>query len=68
MPGDRGWGAGLALGAARFTGTLLAGVSGADPLRLGVALLLFGLVALIASAVPVRRALQVDPMQALRWE
>jgi len=61
-------GAGLALGAARFTGTLLAGIGGADPLTFCAVLLLFGLVASIASAVPARRAMRVDPMQALRWE
>ena len=61
-------GASLALGAARFTGALLAGVGGADPLTFCAVLLLFGLVASIASAVPARRAMRVDPMQALRWE
>jgi predicted permease len=63
-----GLGAGLALGAAGFTGTLLAGVSGADPFTFCGVLLLFGFVALIASALPARRAMRVDPMQALRWE
>jgi predicted permease len=61
-------GAGMALAAARFTGTLLAGVSGADPITFCVVLLLFGCVALIASAIPARRAIRVDPIQALRWE
>jgi len=61
-------GAGLSLAAAGFTGKLLAGVSGADPLTFCAVLLLFGFVALIASALPARRAMRVDPMQALRWE
>ena len=53
--------------AARLTGTLLAGVSGADPLTFCAVLLVFGFVALIAGAVPGRRAMRVAPMQALRW-
>jgi ABC-type antimicrobial peptide transport system permease subunit len=61
-------GAGMALGAARFTGTLLAGVSGSDPVTFCAVLLLFGCVALVASVVPARRAIRVDPIQALRWE
>jgi len=61
-------GAGMALAAARFTGTLLAGVSGADPATFCAVLFLFGCVALLASAVPARRAIRVDPIQALRWE
>ncbi len=61
-------GAGMALAVARFTGTLLAGVTGSDPLTFCGVLLLFGCVALIASIVPARRAIRVDPIQALRWE
>jgi len=61
-------GAGMALASAGFTGTLLAGVSGSDPLTFCAVLFLFGCVALIASAVPVRRAIRVDPIQALHWE
>jgi predicted permease len=61
-------GTGIALAAARFTGTLLAGVSGADPLTFCGVLLLFGLVALAAGAIPARRAMRVDPTQALRYE
>jgi len=61
-------GAGIALAAAGFTGSLLAGVSGADPLTFCGVLLLFALVALIASALPVRRAMRVNPTQALRYE
>ena len=61
-------GAGIALGAASFTGKLLAGTSGADPGTFAAVLLVFGVVALVASAVPARRAMRVDPMRALRYE
>jgi predicted permease len=61
-------GAGMALAAASFTGTLLAGVSGSDPVTFCAVLLLFGCVSLVASAVPARSAIRVDPIQALRWE
>ncbi len=67
-------GAGLVLGiagaiaAGRLTGTLLAGVRPTDPLTFAVVALVFGLVALLASAIPARRASRVDPMIAVRYE
>ena len=67
-------GGGLVLGmscavaAARLTGTLLAGVEPTDPLTFVAVGLVFGLVALVASALPVRRASKVDPMVAVRYE
>jgi len=53
-----------------FPGTpdMFFGVSVFDPLTfIGLSCFL-GTVALIASAIPARRAMKVDPMVALRWE
>jgi predicted permease len=61
-------GAALAFGLGRLVGSLLYGISPADPPTfVGVAFLL-GAVAVLASWVPARRAAKVDPMVALRHE
>ena len=46
----------------------LYGVSGTDPVTIGVIALLLASVALLACWVPARRAAQVDPLDALRHE
>lgn len=46
----------------------LDGVSATDPVSLTFSVLLLLAIALLAAAVPVRRALRVDPMDTLRAE
>jgi putative ABC transport system permease protein len=61
-------GLGLALAAGRFLGSLLYGIGAADPVTFVAVPLLLGAVALAANLIPARRALRVDPMEALRYE
>jgi putative ABC transport system permease protein len=58
----------LAAAGAQLIRSLLYGISGLDPITFGGAALVFALIALIASYIPARRALAVDPMVALRNE
>jgi ABC-type antimicrobial peptide transport system permease subunit len=61
-------GIGSAVAAGRLTGALLAGVGPTDPITFLAVALIFGLVALLASVIPARRATRVDPMEAVRYE
>jgi putative ABC transport system permease protein len=65
-----GVGLGLAgsLGLVRFIRNLLFGVSASDPLTLAGVAILLASIALLACAIPARRAARVDPMVALRCE
>jgi predicted permease len=67
-----GMGAGLgvviAAAAARIVGNILYGFLPFDALSFGAGLLLFAAVALAASVSPARRALQIAPAAALRYE
>ena len=66
--------AGAALGLAgglllaRAMRSLLYGVGASDPLTFGGVVVLFALVAAVASWVPARRAVRMSPLTALRWE
>ena len=67
-------GAGIAVGVpaslllASFVRSQLFGVSSSDPLTLGAVCVLVLSIALVAAALPARRAAKVDPMVALRYE
>ena len=67
-------GAGLAVGVVAagmltpYLASQIYGVTARDPWTLGAAAVLLGLVAAVASVLPARRALRIDPMVALREE
>jgi predicted permease len=67
-------GAGLLAGlvltfiAGRGLGSLLVGVSPSDPLTLIAVTLLLGGVGLVASFIPARRAMKIEPLSALKYE
>jgi predicted permease len=58
----------LAIGGARLLRSFLFGLAPEDPVSLAVAILATCAVVLAASAIPARRATQVDPLVALRYE
>jgi putative ABC transport system permease protein len=58
----------VALAMPRLVSSLLVGVSARDPLSYAGALLVLGVVALVACALPARAAARVEPVEALRLE
>jgi ABC-type antimicrobial peptide transport system permease subunit len=58
----------VALVAARLISTQLYGLSSADPLTVVGAVILMTAIAAVSGYLPARRASQVDPMVALRYE
>ncbi|HZS46475.1 MAG TPA: ABC transporter permease [Blastocatellia bacterium] len=61
-------GAAGAFGLTRFISFILYGVSPSDPLTFTGISIVLALVAIVASYVPARRAMKVDPNTALRYE
>jgi ABC-type antimicrobial peptide transport system permease subunit len=57
-----------AFAAARFVASQLFGITAADPGAIGLATLALLVVAAVAGYLPVRRAMRVDPLAALRCE
>jgi len=61
-------GALLAMGVTRLISTFLFGVKPTDPLTYAVVAVFLGAIAVAACYLPARRAVQVDPLVALRYE
>jgi ABC-type antimicrobial peptide transport system permease subunit len=61
-------GLGAAFGLTRLMETLLFGVRPRDPLVFGTVTAVLALVALLAAYIPARRAVRIEPVQALRYE
>ena len=58
----------LALWAARYAKSVLFEIGAADPLTIAITAATLIAVAALAGYIPVRRALRVDPVAALRYE
>jgi ABC-type antimicrobial peptide transport system permease subunit len=52
----------------RLVSSLLFGIGATDPLTFSSVAVLLSLVALVATYIPARRAMRVDPVTALRYE
>jgi putative ABC transport system permease protein len=58
----------MSFGDTRFLESLLLGVSSTDALTFLAVGLVLSLVVLVACFIPARRAMRVDPAQALKYE
>ncbi len=58
----------LGLGVARVSSSMLYGISPIDPVSIVVTVALLGAASLLAGYIPARRAVKIDPMEALRYE
>jgi predicted permease len=58
----------IAAGVSRFLGSLLLGLDPADPITFAGAAALFCIVGLAACYIPVRRATEIEPVEALRCD
>ncbi|HET9792709.1 MAG TPA: ABC transporter permease [Candidatus Angelobacter sp.] len=58
----------LTILARRGLSSLLVGISGSDPLTLAAASLLLAVVGFLASFIPAHRAMNVEPLKALRFD
>jgi ABC-type antimicrobial peptide transport system permease subunit len=58
----------LALAFSQALSGLLFGVSSADPMTFAIVIIVLGVVAGAATCLPARRAIRIDPIDALRGE
>lgn len=66
--GGMALGIGVAVAFGRVLSAMLFGITATDPLTLGVVIVVLAVVTAVASSVPARRAMKVDPTVALRHE
>jgi predicted permease len=61
-------GLGAGLGLAHLLRSLFVNISPLDPISIGVTVVILALTSTLACAIPARRAVGIDPMEALRYE